>query len=116
MAFLPNDIELKVSKEDKLTVYVEDTGHYALPPQRGCFVRCEQCVNLREADSYEEQGKWYFKPECYFCVQRVIDLLGFYEHGKAPTLQISPSLKTRERRETGGILEALRAAADGLEL
>lgn len=107
MEFLPNDIEMKLLESNHLTKLSDDGGHYILNPQRGCFTRCAQCVNLSEAESVTgDDGAWHYTNECYFCVQRVIDLLGYLEHGIVPQLVISEQKKTR-KRELGGIYEAI---------
>lgn len=87
--------EVSYYREQKLTRFDEAAGHYYLAPQRGCFERCANCYNLSEADSFEKLGKWYFKPECEWCVQRIIDLLGYSEHGRIADLQVSDTKKTR---------------------
>lgn len=91
-------------------------GHYELRPQRGCFLRCERCYNLSEADSYEKDGIWYHKPECLFCVQRAIDALGYYEHGIVPEVFVSPDSKTRNaENDKPSFISALEQAALSLE-
>lgn len=100
MEFIPNALELKVLEANKLTVFREDLGHYELQPQRGCFSRCSNCVNLSEAESMQEKGgAWQFTTECLFCVQRLIDLLGWYEHKKVPTFTVSNRPKKQEKSE-----------------
>lgn len=100
MEFIPNALELKVLEANKLTTYREDLGHYELQPQRGCFTRCRECVNLSEAESMQEKGgAWQFTTECLFCVQRLIDLLGWYEHKITPELTISNRPKKQEKTE-----------------
>lgn len=108
--FLPNEIEMKLLQSNHLTKLSESGEHYILEPQRGCFSRCAKCINLSEAESTaDEHGAWHFTTECLFCVQRLIDLLGWYEHKKVPTLNVSETQKTR-RRELGGIYDAIRAS------
>jgi hypothetical protein len=107
--FLPNKIEFEHLEKNKLTRYDEGTGHYTLEPQRGCFVRCKDCLNLKEADSSQHDGQWEWKPECLFCVQRVIDLLGWYEHKIVPKLNVSDRSKER-KRDLGGIYDAIMAS------
>lgn len=100
MEFIPNALELKILEANKLTVFREDLGHYELQPQRGCFNRCRECVNLSEAESTQEKGgAWQFTTECEFCVQRLIDLLGWYEHKKVPTFTVSGRPKKQEKTE-----------------
>lgn len=110
MEFLPNEIEMKLLQSNPLTRMNEDGSHYELLPQRGCFSRCAKCINLSEAESVADaRGAWHFTTECLFCVQRIIDLLGWYEHKKVPTLTISETQKTR-KRELGGIYDAILAS------
>ena len=100
MEFIPNALEFKVLEANKLTTYREDLGHYELQAQRGCFTRCRECVNLSEAESMQEKGgAWQFTTECLFCVQRLIDLLGWYEHKKVPELSISKRPKKQEKAD-----------------
>lgn len=105
--------EQRVFEHQKLTV-MNDSGHYELYPQRGCFERCERCFNLSEADSFEKDGIWYPKEECRYCIQRAIDLLGFYEHGKVPDLLQMPTPKNRRSEGGNPLLEALERGADNL--
>lgn len=100
MEFIPNALEFKALEANKLTTYREDLGHYELQPQRGCFTRCRECVNLSEAESMQEKGgAWQFTTECLFCVQRLIDLLGWYEHKIVPKFSISERPKKQEKSE-----------------
>lgn len=107
--------EFNVCEREKLTT-LTDSGHYELKPQRGCFLRCERCYNLSEADSYERNGLWQFKEECLFCVQRAIDLLGYYEHGIIPETTVLPTPKSRNTTDTDDIYTALERAAEALSL
>lgn len=104
---------MKLLKSCKLTKPPtdEENPHYTLYPQRGCFLRCAKCLNLSQAESYEKDGVWHWSPECFFCVQRLIDLLGWYEHGKVPELYISGKPKKREPVDDVGIYAALKNAA-----
>lgn len=102
--------------QNKLTTFDETTGHYTLNPQRSCFVRCDLCENLSQADSYaNEEGDWVWCQECLFCIQRVIDLLGFYEHKKAPVFDIHNTPKKRKHRDDPNDIYRLleRAAESG---
>ena len=104
------DLELDVAKNEKLTVLCDD-GHYELKPQRSCFYRCEHCYNLQEADSFEQNGLWIFMEECAYCVQRAIDMLGYYEHGIVPNFQPNATMKTRKRMGGKDIFYALEQGA-----
>lgn len=108
---LSSEKEFKCLTTEKMTV-LNDSGQYELRPQRGCFERCERCYNLSEADSYEKEGIWFFKAECLFCVQRAINMLGFYEHGIVPTLSPISVNKTRDRERGNDLYEALEGAAE----
>ena len=90
-------------KNNHLTQWDEESQHYVLAPQRGCFDRCRQCFNLSEADSVKDGGAWSYHTECLFCVQRAVDLLGYYEHGKVPELEVSSRKKTRKHSMNGSI-------------
>lgn len=115
MEFLPNDIEMKLLQSNKLTKPPDEVNdHYSLLPQRGCFVRCQKCVNLSQADSYEKDGIWHWSTECAFCVQRLIDLLGYYEHGVVPRLTVSGRAKRRSHPD-GSLYAALLNAANSLD-
>ena len=94
-----NNIELAVAKDSPLTVYDSESGSYKLLNQRNCFFRCANCVNLSEADSYiDDNGSdWKFVAECQYCVRRAINLLGYYEHGIVPQLEVSNLPKRRDR-------------------
>lgn len=107
--------ERKVFNHDKMTV-LNDEGHYELKPQRGCFERCERCYNLSEADSFEKNGLWHYKAECQFCVQRAIDMLGYFEHGIAANSTMCDTPKSRQRQETHDLYAALEKAADVLNV
>ena len=108
MEFIPNEIEMKNLANNPITELCENGKHYRLNPQRGCFLRCMDCLNLSEAESRQSgDGKWHFSTECYFCVQRVIDLLGYYEHGVVPQLVVSGDKKTRAPQELDGIYAAI---------
>lgn len=102
-------------KSNHLTKWDEETEHYCLQPQRGCFDRCKQCLNLSEADSRKNDGAWEFCTECLFCVQRAVDLLGYYEHGKVPELNVSSRKKTREHSKEGSIYEAIMASVSPVD-
>ena len=105
------NLELAVAKDSKLTVYDKKTNTYYLPNQRNCFYRCSNCVNLSECDSYtdNETGEWKFVKECSYCVQRVINMLGYFEHGVVPEQQISDLPKTRQSlEEKGSIYDILQ--------
>ena len=91
------NIELSVAKDSPLTTYDSESGSYKLPNQRNCFLRCANCINLSEADSYldDVSGDWKFVAECRYCVRRAINMLGYYEHGVVPTLDVSDLPKRR---------------------
>lgn len=104
--------EYRCLSEQKLTTFDEDSGHYQLNPQRSCFVRCDECINLSEADCYNDiNGEWVWCKECLFCIQRAIDLLGFFEHGKPPILSIHDTPKKRERSNPNDFISVLRESA-----
>ena len=110
MEFLANEIEMKNLRNNPLTELPEGSGHYRIKPQRGCFLRCADCLNLSQAESQQaEGGVWHFTNECLFCVQRVIDLLGYYEHGKVPHLIVSAKQK-ENKHSLGGIYDAILAS------
>lgn len=107
--------EFDFYKNEKLTEFDETTGHYILSPQRSCFVRCEHCDNLSEADCYnDENGDWVWCNECLFCIQRAIDMLGFYEHKKPPILSIHDTPKKRRRENPHDLYAALEKAAEAI--
>ena len=58
----------------------------------------------------KDGGAWSYHTECLFCVQRAVDLLGYYEHGKVPELEVSSRKKTRRHSMEGSIYEAIMAS------
>ena len=103
--------ELAALKNGKLTDFNEATGHYELPAQRSCFLRCAKCVNFSEMDSYEKNGEWVIATECQFCVQRAVDMLGYSEHKITPSFSLHDTPKSRKRLDPNNIYELLEAAA-----
>lgn len=108
-----NDVtrEFQCLSADKLTTYNKDTGHYEISAQRSCFVRCDKCLNLSEADSHEVDGEWAWARECLFCVSRVVDMLGYYEHGIVPALTLHDTPKTRKRDDPNNLYQLLERVA-----
>lgn len=110
--------EIKALTDSALTVYNEDSGHYSLLPQRSAFLRCDKCINLCNADCHtDENGDWVWNNECLFCVQRAIDMLGFYEHKITPALSLHDTPKSRERLgDTNDLYSILSKVAQNPEL
>lgn len=97
-----NDIakEIKALNDNKITSFDKSSGHYTVDNQRSAFVRCSKCINLSEADCYcDENGDWIWHKECQFCIQRVIDMLGYYEHGIVPNISLHNTEKKRRSQD-----------------
>lgn len=100
--------EIQCLTENKLTSYDKESGHYEVYNQRSAFYRCQNCVNLSEADCYnDEDGNWVWHKECLFCIQRVIDMLGYFEHGIVPNLSLHDTPKKREQQADANDLYAM---------